>query len=217
MEVEVGKIKAETATNIALFQRLKELELYSEKVAILGQTMSSGVAAPDVATTSYTPVTVNTLVHDPDGIIKNASDFTGAGGSNQTITLGAGSYYIRTEFEFTRSTTDGICSCIQRLNTLTPLHFSGDGADQFPITSLNTRAGRGVGVSPASHVSIEAFFDVELKTSIPALTQDFQLESFYSTTSAVSGSPISEALRNEVYGRVIIKKIEKVSLADILK
>lgn len=62
--------------------------------AILMDKQTSGTAGGTAASATWTARNLNTRSSDPDNIIVNSSSFTGTGGTNSTVTLGAGTYYV---------------------------------------------------------------------------------------------------------------------------
>lgn len=62
------------------------------RIAILRDEKTSGTS-PQVVSTSYAARQLNTIT-DPTGIVSNSASFTGTAGTNTTITLDAGTYYI---------------------------------------------------------------------------------------------------------------------------
>lgn len=217
VEIELGKIQTSSEGSAAFIADLKPQALYRQKRAIIVQVMATNVAPPDACTTGYTAVTVNNVDYDPDGLIKNAAEFTGLGGTNNEIELAEGFYHIRTEFSFARNTSDGASSARQQFNPIVPYNFLdvNTALDQFPLSSMNARSIRATNGNLGSLI-VDGFFEFIPRTqSSPPLTQRFQLSSKYSTTNTSSGVVMNLAGEDEVYGRVTITKIETPTVSEL--
>jgi hypothetical protein len=154
----------------------------SQSIAFLSDVKASGTTTTGGTSGSWIARNLNTLI-DPSGIILNPSSFTGTGGTNSTITLGVGTYFV-----------EGFASSFS--NTVGRLRVRN--------TTDTTTAAVGLSLldnSAASHaetVSIKGSFTI-------AATKSFQLQHFINTTGNTFGSPVSNG-DVEVYVMLKITK-----------
>jgi hypothetical protein len=79
----------------------------SQVFAFLTDVRASTTTTPASAATTWNVRNLNTLV-DPSGIVLNPASFTGTGGTNTTITLGAGTYLIEADCVATQANVNGL-------------------------------------------------------------------------------------------------------------
>ncbi len=207
MGVSVGRLNK-------LWQALSAKVFLTEKTAVLELRQRANIACPDTSAVTFTSRTVNMLISDPDGVIQNPNDFIAgvfaptdpATNTNTAVKLGVGDYYI--EAQFLGGALDGASGFIlTKLRLYDPSISTG-----YYLVSLN---GYNNGVGTGTSYQIVPFI-LNGYFSVSGATRTLNIQQCTSAAGHVLGVPVNFNGEDEIYGRIVIKKLEKVSLATLL-
>lgn len=130
---------------------------------------------------AYSARKLNTVA-DPSGIILNAASFTGVGGTNTQIQLGAGSYEVSGSLSY--YSVNNYIKC--RLYNVTDASVVAVG-----LNGLDTNG--------AAEISVRAAFTI-------SSTKTFEIQTYGGSYTNGNGIPSSYG-DNEVYANIVIRKI----------
>jgi hypothetical protein len=196
IEVELGKLL-----------KVLELEVTTQKVAVLENRAAQGIDALPAGSTSYIARYLNNLTYDPDKVIKNDTDFTGASGTNTKFKLLEGDYRIQIIFGGGyRNVGTSILSSRFKLYNVTKSEYVEN------IQSLNIN-GANVGGDPEIiYASADGAFSVE-----GSGLHTFEVHQRDTAAGMSLGQALNYSGEEEIYGRVILTKIEKTKVKDLIK
>lgn len=165
-------------------------KLATPKKALISEEYAAGVSGQNTSS-SYTARRLNTL-EETSPFILNPDDFTGAGGTNTSIQLPAGKYFLKAKGYVSRTTTTGVIISKMRLYNVTAgaaIKAGMIGQDANPTGGQNE--------------SVTLFLD-----AIFELTEDsvLQIQQIANTAGESMSLPYNTG-DNEVYLTAEIEKI----------
>lgn len=175
----------------------KAIGLPAQRIAVLKDVKANNTSGGSASTT-YTARVLNTI-QDPTGMVVNASSFSGTGGTNSSIILGAGKYKLTA-----KAPTFGISDAGTNLGGRSRIRlYNVTDALSVAIGQFTQPAGGQSGnIAAMDNAELDCYFTLTSQKTL-------EIQHRFSTVTASSLGTPANFSEDEVYTVVVIEKIEE--------
>jgi hypothetical protein len=175
----------------------KAIGLPQQRIAVLKDVKANNVSGGSASTT-YTARVVNTL-QDPTGIVANAASFTGTGGTNTSVILGAGTYKLTAKAPANGTSDAGTSNGGRSRIRL----YNATDASVIALGQLSQPCGGlGGALSSMDSADLECYFTLTAQKTL-------EIQQRFTTTTASGLGTAANFGEDEHYTVVSIEKIEE--------